>query len=160
MSSASARRREQRKRLPRVAHSTRPLFDVEQAVSPPADRSKPGARCDDRWPAVRTRHCLAPALEPRRRRAGVQAAFSRAVLRAILQHEQDTLHTKPRRGSFTTAGIRGTVDPLRSASVNVTRACSAVIAATVTSTQGFCPPGCSMPRCARRCGSPQSLRSH
>src|SRR5437764_1832499 len=64
----------------------RPLIDVEQAVSPPADRSKPGARGDDRRPAERTRHCLAPALEPRRRRAGVQAAFSRAVLRAILQN--------------------------------------------------------------------------
>src|SRR5205823_4617222 len=123
---------------------------VDETMTAPTDGGEPRARADDGSPRDYCPEWLTPAVEVGRRRAGIQTAFSRAVLSAVHQHEQDTLHTKPRLGSFTTAGIRGTVDPLRSASGNATRACCAVIAATATSTQGFCPLGCSMPRCARR----------
>src|SRR5439155_13183917 len=94
---------------PSAAMTPRTIVRRDEAVSPPADGSKPCPRADNRRRARHWRDGFPPPVEPRRRRAGIQSAFSRGVLLTISQHEQDTLHTKPRRGSFTTAGIRGTV---------------------------------------------------
>jgi len=85
-----------RARSPQVR--TRPLIDVDEAVAAPADGGKPGARADNRRRAGRGRDRLAPTVEPQRRRAGVQPAFSLAVLPAIPKHINDRVAHCPRGG--------------------------------------------------------------
>jgi len=142
-----------------AARTERLLLNRDEAMAAPAHAGKPGTRTDHRRCRRRRRDRVPPPVEPRRRRARIQIGLSPAVLPAVHQHEPDTLHTKPIVGSSTTGGIRGTGERLRSAWVNATRACCAVIARAAMTTQDFCPLGCSMPRPARRCESRQPPRA-
>ena len=64
----------------------------------PADRGKPGPRSDHRRCRGRERDRLPPALEPRRRRAGIQTALSHGVLPAIHQYVNERVPHCPRAG--------------------------------------------------------------
>src|SRR5947207_15709682 len=61
----------------------RTIVRRDEAVSPPADGSKPCPRADNRRRARHWRDGFPPPVEPRRRRAGIQSAFSRGVLLTI-----------------------------------------------------------------------------
>ena len=74
------------------------LVDRKQAVPPPADGGKPGARPDHRRRRGRGRDGLPPPVEPQRRRAGIQAAFFLAVFPAIEQHVNQAVAHLARRG--------------------------------------------------------------
>src|SRR5206468_10228529 len=81
-----------------AAPTPRPLVDPEQTVPAPAHRGKPGARADHGRRGGHGRDGLPPPVEPQRRRARIQAAFSRAVLLAIPQHIGDrVVHLARRR---------------------------------------------------------------
>ena len=66
-------------------------------MSAPPDGGKPRARAHDGRRAEQSRDWLPPATEPRRRRAGVQAAFSRAVLAAIHKNVNQRVSDLARR---------------------------------------------------------------
>ena len=74
------------------------LIDPEEAVAAPAGGGKPGARADDRWRRGHRRDRVKPAVEPGCRRAGIQAAFSLAVLGAIHQYVNQAVAHFPGRG--------------------------------------------------------------
>src|SRR5438093_9416040 len=83
------------------------LIGSDEAVPPPTHRRQPRARPGDGCALGRSRRCVAPAGEPARRGAAIDTLLPRGVFLSIRQHVPDTLHTKPRFASFTTAGIRG-----------------------------------------------------
>jgi len=74
------------------------VIDPEEAVAAPAGGGKPGARADDRWRRGHRRDRVKPAVEPGCRRAGIQAAFSLAVLPAIQKHVNQAVADLPGRG--------------------------------------------------------------
>src|SRR5207249_2782976 len=73
-----------------------PLVKRDETVSAPADGGKPGARADHRRSCGHRLHTPRPAVEPQRRRAGVQPAFSLAVFRPIHQHVDEAVTHRPR----------------------------------------------------------------
>ena len=79
---------------PSAAMTPRTIVRRDETVSPPADGSKPCPRADNRRRARHWRDGFPPPVEPRRRRAGIQSAFSRGVLLTI---SQDIDQRKPDR---------------------------------------------------------------
>jgi len=67
-------------------------------MSAPPDGGKPRARAHDGRRAEQSRDWLPPAAEPWRRRAGVQTAFSRAMLAAVHQYVDERVADRARRG--------------------------------------------------------------
>jgi len=77
---------------------SRLLVEPNETVLPPAHRGEPRARPNDGGGAVCRYDRISPAAEPRRRRAAINAAFCRAVLRAIFQYiNQRVAHRSRRR---------------------------------------------------------------
>ena len=82
-------RQPSRSQVSRLSATSRPVVDADETVAAPADGGKPDARPDHRRRRGHGRDDLPPPVEPRRRRAGIQAAFSLAVLPAIQKHVND-----------------------------------------------------------------------
>ena len=83
---------------PSAAMTPRTIVRRDEAVSPPADGSKPCPRADNRRRARHWRDGFPPPVEPRRRRAGIQSAFSRGVLLTISQDIDQRKPDRARRG--------------------------------------------------------------
>src|SRR5205809_1137873 len=74
------------------------LIDADETVAAPTHGSEPGARADHgrrRWHGSDR---LPPPVEVHRRRAGIQPAFSLAVLLAIHQYVNQGVAHRPRGG--------------------------------------------------------------
>src|SRR5262245_50225774 len=79
-------------------HWPRPFTGIDSPVTKPTSRSEPRPRSFHRCWTRRPRRSRPPAIEPRRRRAGIKAARSRDVLTEVLENIHQAMTHLTRRG--------------------------------------------------------------